>query len=337
MKNTAPSLYIDLGTANTLIYQKNKGLLLREPSVIAFREAHNGSRAIAAGGSAKDMLGKSPGNVKVLRPLSEGVIAMQSAAKTMVQAYLDKSGAIKKWARPHMVISLPCRVTEYEAAAVENLGRDLGASRVTLIDEPVAAALGAGLPVLESSGSLIVDIGGGTTEIALISCGGIVHAQAVRVGGDKIDTAIIEHMATRHSFAIGVQTAEMLKFKIASALASDHLICEAGGLNTVSGLPERRKFNTAQIFPAVEGVVKQIVSAVKITLELSPPEIAADISDRGIVLAGGGALLRGLAERFQVELGVKTIVAKDPLGSVTRGGASAVENFKLLDAIARLK
>jgi rod shape-determining protein MreB len=199
----------------------------------------------------------------------------------------------------------------------------------------VAAALGAGLPVLEHTSSMMIDIGGGTSEIALLSSGGIIHSQAVRVGGDAIDAAIIQQLATNQHFAIGEQTAELLKVHIASALASDHFVIEAGGLNTVSGLPERRKISSAHIFPAVDGVVKQIISAVRVALEQSPPEVAADICERGLVLAGGGALLKGLAQRFELETGVTTRLAQDPLASVAAGGARVVENFKLLDTLAR--
>lgn len=335
MRHTASSLYIDLGTANTLIYQRNKGLLLREPSVIAFRNSVYSSQSIATGGRAKSMLGKNPGNVSVLKPLSKGVIASQTQARDMMLSFFKKIGFTRSWRKPHMVISLPCQVTEFEAESVRELGRELGASRVTLIDEPVAAALGAGLPVLENSGSLMIDIGGGTSEIALISCGGIVHSEAVRVGGDAIDAAIIEHLSTHQQFAIGEQTAELLKFKVASALSSDHFEILAGGLNTVRGLPERRRITSHHIFQPVDSVVKQIIGAVREVLEQAPPEIAADIADYGIVLAGGGALLNGLAQRFQLELGVATRVAHDPLSSVASGGAKVVENFKLLDSLAR--
>jgi rod shape-determining protein MreB len=335
MRNTANSLYIDLGTANTLIYQRQKGLLLREPSVIAFRERAFSSEEIATGARAKTMLGKNPGNVSVLKPLSQGVIASQSRAGEMMRAFFNKIQITKSWRKPHMVISLPCQVTEFEAQAVVDLGKELGASRVTLIDEPVAAALGAGLPVLEHTSSMMIDIGGGTSEIALLSSGGIIHSQAVRVGGDAIDSAIIQQLAMQQHFAIGEQTAEYLKIHVASALASDHLVIEAGGLNTVSGLPERRKISSAHVYAAVDGVVKQIIAAVRVALEQSPPEVAADLAECGIVLAGGGALLRGLSRRFEMETGVKTRLAADPLVSVAAGGARAVEDFRLLDSLAR--
>lgn len=328
--------YIDLGTANTLIYARKRGFLLNEPSILAVKEhASRKGQLFALGRPAKLMLGKNPSNLAVVRPLREGVIADFDSTAKMLHAFIRRIRENTFWFRPRMIISLPCQVSEFEKRAVEQVGYELGASKVHLLDEPVAAAIGANLPVLTNRGHMVVDIGGGTTEIAIISLGGIVASRAVRIGGNHIDEAIIDHVRSKFNFVIGEQTAERIKIQIGSPLASFTNALEIGGINLLTGLPGRLKLSSNAITPAVEPVCREILQAIRQTLEQAPPEISADISEDGIVLAGGGALLRGISSYIQSEIGIKVRITQDPLLSVALGGAKALEDSKLFDVLER--
>ncbi|HEX4923234.1 MAG TPA: rod shape-determining protein [Bdellovibrionales bacterium] len=330
--------YIDLGTANTLIYARRRGFLLNEPSVVALRQKSAGQPELfALGAPAKKMIGKAPERLSVLRPLREGVISDFDNTARMLHAFLKRIKENVHWFRPRMLISLPCEVTRFERRAVEEVGFELGARTVSLLDEPVAAAVGAGLPVLSNRGQMVVDIGGGTTEIAVISLGGIVTSRAVRVGGDDIDEAIIALMRSKYHFVIGEQTAERIKMAVASAFADekDQRSIQVGGFDLLRGLPSKRTVDTRGIFPAIDSVVGGFAVTVRKALESCPPEIAADIAESGITLAGGGAMLRGISDRLSHELGVKVQIARDPLMSVAMGGAKALEDDRLFDALER--
>lgn len=306
--------------------------MLQEPSVLAVQHRSSSSKLFALGKAAKQMLGKTPANLSVLRPLREGVIADYDNTARMLQAFINRIKSNMFWFRPRLIISLPCQVSHFEKESVEEIGRSLGAGRVHLLHEPIAAAIGANLPVIESRGCMIVDIGGGTTEIAVISMGGIVTAQAVRIGGNNIDDAIIEWLQTQYRFAIGEQTAERLKIEVASA-THKNLSCEVGGMDLTSGCPRKMIITSKMIYPAVNGVVAEIISSIQTALEQCPPEIAGDIATHGIVLAGGGALTHGLADRVSAETGLAVQIADKPLLSVAMGGARVLENRKLFEAL----
>lgn len=335
----SPDLYIDLGTANTIIYGSKRGFLLNEPSVLAMKRTSAGKKDLfGLGGSAKQMIGRNPENISIVKPLSEGVISDSESTARMLASFLRKIKTSLFLLKPRMIISLPCRVTEYERNAVKEVGLSLGGRIVHLLDEPMAAAVGSGLSVLSHKGSMVVDIGGGTSEIAVISLGGIISSAAVRVGSDRIDQLIIEHLRNRYNFRIGEQTAEYLKINIADVgpnVELKGLTCEVGGFDCQKGLPRKVNVNSAMIYEPVNSVVKEIISAIKRTLEVVPPEVSGDIAENGMVLAGGGALLNGLRERLIFETGIPVRVAQDPLLSVACGGAEALENRKLFEAIAR--
>lgn len=330
--------YIDLGTANTLIYGRKRGFLLNEPSVIAVKQRGSaGPELFALGKSAKLMLGKTPERLSIVRPLREGVISDFDNAARMLHAFMRRIKENVGWYKPRMIISLPCEVTRFERRAVEEVGYELGARTVALLDEPIAAAVGAGLPVLGNRGQMIVDIGGGTTEIAVISLGGIVTSRAVRIGGDDLDESIMNLLRAKYSFVIGEQTAERIKVAVASADADEkqpHTI-QIGGFDLLSGLPAKRTVDARRIFHAIDPVVSGFTATIRAALEACPPEIAADIAETGITLAGGGAMLRGLSARLSRELGVSVRPAKDPLLSVAMGGAKALEDRELFDALER--
>jgi rod shape-determining protein MreB len=330
------SLYIDLGTTNTIIYYKNKGFLLNQPSVMAYRNQGGSQSLLALGQSAKQMIGKNPGNISIVRPLREGVIADFEDTAKMLAGFLKSAKENNFLFRPDILISLPCQVTNFEKEAVKEAALSLGASRVRLIDEPLAAAIGADLPVTANRGMMIVDIGGGTTEIAVISCGGVVLAEAVRVGGNDLDAAIVDYVRNHFNFVIGEPTAERLKMEIGNALTSNLLErpLSVGGFDLNKGLPTKLRLTSRSIFPALDGTIKLIISSIKKALEKIPPEIAGDIAENGLVLAGGGALLHGLKERIQAETGLVVSVTRDPLLSVALGGAKTLENDSLLDFVA---
>lgn len=332
-------IYIDLGTANTLIYGRGRGFLLNEPSLLAVKHSLTRPQQLfGLGRPAKKMLGKTPGNISIVRPLREGVIADFESTARMLHAFVGRIRENTFWLKPRMLISLPCQVTPFEKRAVEEVGYGLGAGKVFLLDEPMAAAIGSGLSVLGHRGHMVVDIGGGTTEIAVISLGGIVTSTAVRVGGDAIDDAIIEFVRNQFKFVIGEQTAERIKCSVGSVSSRDMgsqeiLDCEVGGIDLVKGLPSALRIDSTMLLQPIESVVKVIIQNIRATLEKVPPEIASDIAENGILCTGGGALLKGMQERLAQEFGVKVTTADQPLLSVALGGAKALEDRKFFEKI----
>lgn len=329
-------LYVDLGTTNTLIYARGKGFILNEPSVISLKHySQKSSQLVASGMTAKRMLGKNPNNLSVLRPLKEGVIADFESTSRMLHSFIKDIKDKIFWLKPRLIISLPCQVTHFEKKSVEEVGYSMGARKVHLIDEPMAAAIGAGLPVVSNRGSMIVDIGGGTTEIAVISMGGIITAQAVRIGGNSIDSSVTDWLSTNYRFAVGEQTAEIIKLNVASALPGHNAAITVGGIDLTTSLPKRFEVTSTMIYPAVNIIVNETISAIKKALSECPPEISSDIATQGLVLAGGGALIHGLAARITQEVGLPVHMAKNPLYSVALGGARALENNQLFNALER--
>lgn len=324
---------IDLGTANTLVYVSGKGIVLQEPSVVAI-DKHDGT-ALAVGEDAKKMLGRTPGDVVALRPLRDGVIADFDTAEMMLTHFIRRvhDGKI---VRPRIVIGIPSGVTGVERRAVMDAAEKAGAREVYLIDEPVAAAIGAGLPVAEPTGNMIIDIGGGTTEVAVLSLQGTVLSESVRVAGDELSDSISQYMKKVHNLVIGERTAEDIKIEVGSAYPTendDDPIMEVRGLHLLSGLPRTVTIKGAEIRESMAEPLAVIVDAVKRTLERTPPELAADIIDRGIMLAGGGALLRGLDTLIGHETGIVTHVAADPLSCVVLGTGRVLENFSQLGRV----
>ena len=320
-------LSIDLGTANTLIYVKDRGIVLDEPSVVAIRQ-QNGAKSVAAVGmDAKRMLGRTPGNITAIRPLKDGVIADFHVTEKMLQHFIHKvheNSFITP--SPRVLVCVPCKSTQVERKAIKESAVGAGAREVYLIEEAMAAAIGAGLPVEEASGSMVVDIGGGTTEIAIISLNGVVYSDSVRVGGDKFDEAIVTYVRRNYGSLIGEATAERIKQEIGCAFpGKDLLEIDVRGRNLAEGVPRSFTLNSSEILEALQEPLSQIVSAVKSALEQSPPELASDIAERGLVLTGGGALLRDLELLLADETGLPVIVAEDPLTCVARGGGKAME------------
>ncbi len=325
--------YIDLGTTNTLIYQRNKGFIFNQPSVVAMRKSALGVvQTVAAGHKAKAMLGKEHDHLMTYRPLREGVIADFDSTAQMLYHFTSEIRKQTSWRKPRFIISLPCQVAHHEKKAVQEIGYNLGAKTVHLLHEPVAAAIGAGLPILENRGSMIVDIGGGTTEIAIISMGGIISSKAVRVGGDKIDTEIISLLESKYRFLVGPQTAEFIKIHAGSAINSERSV-DVGGLNLINGLPYRMRITSKMIQPAVSNVVDEIIFYIEKALEVCPPEVASDLATDGLVLAGGGALIHGLDTKIYQKTGVQIKIAQNPLMSVAMGGAKALDNDRLFEAL----
>jgi rod shape-determining protein MreB len=320
-------LSIDLGTANTLIYVRDKGIVLDEPSVVAIR-IHNGQKTIeAVGMEAKRMLGRTPGNITAIRPLKDGVIADFQVTEKMLQHFIAKVHE-SKFIRPspRVLICVPCMSTQVERRAIRESALSAGAREVRLIEEPMAAAIGAGLDVEEATGCMVVDVGGGTTEIAIISLNGIVYRDSVRVGGDRFDEAIVAHVRRRYGSLIGDATAERIKEEIGCAFAGSELReIDVRGRNLAEGVPRSFTLNSDEILESLQDPLQTIVQAVKSALEQSPPELAADIAESGIVLTGGGALLRDLDRLISEETGLPVIVAEDPLTCVARGGGRAME------------
>ncbi|MCO5112585.1 MAG: rod shape-determining protein [Bdellovibrionaceae bacterium] len=328
-------LYIDLGTANTLIYGKGKGFLLNEPSVFAIKNGRFENSVYGYGHLAKSMIGRTPHNVSVHRPLREGVIADFDTTLQMLKSFLAQIKFSSSWSRPRMIISLPCRVTEHERQAVIDVGMRMGARQVQLIDEPMAAAIGCGLDILSHQAHMVIDIGGGTTEIAVIASGGIVSAKAVRLGGDDITERIIHDLRQDFNFVVGHQTAEHIKHNVGliSPTASLVKVVQIGGFDLERGLPKRFDVSNLMIQKAVESVVERIVFTVKETLAELEPEVVVDLIERGIVLAGGGALISGLDRHLTQQLGIRTYVCKEPLLAVALGGARTLEDQELLSSI----
>jgi len=320
-------LSIDLGTANTLIYVKDRGIVLNEPSVVAIRTVGGQKSVVAVGKAAKRMLGRTPANIIAIRPLKDGVIADFQVTEKMLQAFIRSVHETRLIApSPRVLVCVPCQSTQVEKRAIRESVLGAGAREVYLIDEPMAAAIGAGLPVEDAAGSMVVDIGGGTTEIAIISLGGIVSAVSVRVGGDTCDEAIVAYVKKQYGSLIGDSTAERVKQEIGCAYPLPEIReIDVRGRNLAEGVPRSFVLTSEEILGALQEPLTAIVSAVKGVLEQSPPELAADIAERGIVLTGGGALLRGMDKLLSAETGLPVIVAEDPLTCVARGGGLALE------------
>ena len=324
---------IDLGTANTLVYVSGKGIVLQEPSVVAIDQ--NKGVPLAVGEDAKKMLGRTPGNVKAVRPLRDGVIADFDMAELMLKHFIRRVNEGKGLVPPRIVIGIPSGVTGVERRAVMEAAAQAGARDVYLIDEPVAAAIGAGLPVAEPTGNMIIDIGGGTTEVAVLSLQGTVLSESVRVAGDELSDSISQYMKKVHNLVIGERTSEEIKIQIGSAYPTteEELMMEVRGLHLLSGLPRTVTVKDGEVRESMSEPLSVIVEAVKRTLERTPPELAADIIDRGIMLAGGGALLRGLDTLISHETGIVVHVAADPLSCVVLGTGRVLENFKQLERV----
>src|SRR5579885_1942303 len=323
---------VDLGTANTLVYVRGKGIVLDEPSVVAVN-ARDG-RPLAVGAEAKRMIGRTPGHSQAIRPLKDGVIADFDICEKMLRYFIQRVHQ-RRWAKPRMVICVPSGITGVEQRAVQEAAEYAGARKPAfIIEEPMAAAIGAGLPVQEPTGNMIVDIGGGTTEVAVISLGGIVTSQSVRIGGDELDEAIIAYIKKEYSLALGERTAEEIKIALGSACPlEEELHAEIRGRDLITGLPKTVVVSTEEIRHAIEEPVSAIVDAVKVTLDRTPPELAADIMEQGIVLTGGGALLHGLDARLQHETGMPIVIAPDPLHSVAMGSGQPLEEFEALKQV----
>jgi rod shape-determining protein MreB and related proteins len=323
---------IDLGTANTLVYVKGQGIVLREPSVVAVRSGT--SQVLAVGDEAKRMLGRTPGNIVAVRPLKDGVIADFEMTESMLRHFITKVHN-RKWVRPRVVIAVPSGITEVEKRAVKESAAHAGAREVYLIEEPMAAAIGVGLPVQDAAGNMIIDIGGGTTEVALISLSGIVLSRSVRVAGDELDEAIAYYMKRAYNLMIGERTAEEIKIKIGSAYPVEkETSMEVKGRDLVAGLPKTLTITSQEVREALLEPISTIVESVRVTLERCPPELSADLVDRGLVLAGGGALLRGLDKLLQEETGLPVHVAEDPLSAVAEGTGRALNELKFLRQVA---
>jgi rod shape-determining protein MreB len=326
-------LAIDLGTANTLIYVRGKGIVLDEPSVVAIREdgGPNAKKSIqAVGKEAKQMLGKTPGNIVAIRPMKDGVIANFTVTEQMLKYFIKKVHDNKLFSpSPRIIICVPCGSTQVERRAIRESAVGAGAGQVYLIEEPMAAAIGADMPVAEATGSMVVDIGGGTTEVGVISLGGMVYSGSVRVGGDKFDEAIINYIRRNYGMLVGEMTAEMIKKEIGSAFpGSEVREMEVKGRNLAEGIPRSFTISSNEILEALTEPLNQIVSAVKTALEQTPPELGADIAEKGMVITGGGALLRDLDRLLMEETGLPVIVAEDPLTCVVRGSGRALEKME---------
>ena len=325
---------IDLGTANTLVYVRGRGIVLNEPSVVAITNHKGRKQVLAVGDEAKLMLGRTPGNIEAIRPLRDGVIADFEVAEEMIKHFIRKVHNRRSFASPQVVICVPSGSTAVERRAIQDSAESAGARRVYLIEEPMAAAIGAGLPVTEPTGSMVVDIGGGTTEVAVLSLGGIVYARSVRVGGDKMDEAIIAYIRRHHNLLVGEGSAERIKKEIGSASPPEGgeggLDMEIKGRDLMNGVPRELVINQRQIAEALAEPVAAIVEAVKMALEQTPPELAADIVDKGIVLTGGGALLGNLDHVLRFSTGLPVSLADEPLSCVALGTGKALEEMKTL-------
>ncbi len=324
-------LAIDLGTANTLVYVKGKGIVLREPSVVAVRQDGRTNKVLAVGKEAKNMLGRTPGNIQAIRPIKDGVIADFEVTEAMLRYFINKVHNRRTLVHPRIIVSVPSGITQVEKRAVKESAESAGAREVFLIEEPMAAAIGAGMPIVEPTANMIVDIGGGTTEVAVISLAGVVYAKSVRVAGDKMDDAILQHIKRNHNLAIGEHSAEVIKTTIGDVMPEPPFdTMDIKGRDLVSGVPKILSIDSREIQQAITEQVDAIIEAVKNALELTPPELSADIVDQGIVLTGGGALLRNMDKRLKEETGLPIIIADDPLSSVVLGSGKALENIEVL-------
>jgi rod shape-determining protein MreB len=324
---------IDLGTATTLVYVRGEGIILCEPSVVAIYK--NRRDVLAVGEEAKKMLGKTPGSIVAIRPMKDGVIADFGVTEEMLRYFIKKAHSHKFLMRPRIVVAVPSGITEVEKRAVKDSAVRAGAREVIPVEEPIAAAIGVGLPIAEPQGNMIIDIGGGTSEIAVISLGGIVYARSIRVGGDEMDGSIIEHMKKNYNLMIGERTAEEIKIKVGSAWPLDEeLIIEVRGRDLITGLPKFIRVNSEEIREALQPPLREIIEATKVTLERTPPELAADLIERGIALCGGGSLLRGLDKLISEETGLACFIADDPLTAVAQGTGKIIEEPKFLKKIS---
>ncbi|MDD3030066.1 MAG: rod shape-determining protein [Alphaproteobacteria bacterium] len=327
---------IDLGTANTLVYVKGRGIVLNEPSVVAIAQSKGKRQVLAVGDEAKLMLGRTPGNIQAIRPLRDGVIADFEVAEEMIKHFIRKVHNRRGFANPQIIICVPSGSTAVERRAIQESAESAGARRVFLIEEPMAAAIGAGLPVTEPTGSMVVDIGGGTTEVAVLSLGGIVYSRSVRVGGDKLDEAIINYIRRYHNLLIGESTAERIKKEIGSACPPEDgegRTSEIKGRDLMNGVPKEIVITERQVAESLAEPVSAILEAVKVALENTAPELAADIVDKGIVLTGGGALLRNLDLVLRHATGLPVSVAEDPLSCVALGTGRALEEMRTLKSL----
>ena len=323
---------IDLGTANTLVFMRGKGIIMREPSVVAVDKKTDTVRFV--GQEAKDVIGRTPGSIVAVRPLKDGVIADFDITTSMLQIFIKKVFNGKMFARPRIIICIPSGVTAVERRAVREAALKAGAKQVSVIEEPMAAAIGAGLPVAEAVGSMVVDIGGGTSEVAVISLGGIVSAKSVRVGGDEFDSSIINYVKRAYNLLIGERTAEMIKIEIGSASSYEgEGEVEIKGRDLADGLPKNISLSAKEVREALAAPLQEVVDAIKTTLEKTPPELASDIIDHGITLTGGGALLRGLDELVTRETGMPVHIAENPLDCVAEGTGKVLENLDLLKEV----
>lgn len=329
-------LAIDLGTANTLVYVKGKGIVLREPSVVAVRTDGKGqNKVLAVGTEAKMMLGRTPGNIVAIRPLKDGVIADFEVTEAMLRHFIRKVHNRASLVRPRIIVAIPSGITPVEKRAVRESAESAGAREVYLIEEPMAAAIGAGLPVTEPTANMVVDIGGGTTEVAVISLAGIVYCRSVRVAGDKMDDAILQYIKRKYNLLIGVRTAEIIKTTIGNAYPSDEVeTLEVKGRDLITGIPKILTVDSEEIRIAIWEQVQSIVEAVKIALEQTPPELASDIVDRGITLTGGGALLKNLDLLLQEETKLPVTIGEDPLAAVVLGSGKALDSIEILREVA---
>ena len=328
-------LAIDLGTATTLIYVKGKGIVSCEPSVVAVqRDNRGGKKVLAVGREAKEMLGRTPGNIQAVRPLRDGVIADFEITEAMLRYFISRANNKRTLVKPRIIICVPFGITEVEKRAVKESAEGAGAREVYLIEEPMAAAIGAGLPITEPSGNMVVDIGGGTTEVAVISLAGIVYSQSVRVGGDKMDESIMAYMKRKYNMAIGEQTAERIKITVGNAYPLEQqLTMEVKGRDMVAGIPKTVVVNSDEIRDSLSEPTNAIVEAVLIALERTPPELAADIVDKGIVLTGGGALLKNIDVLLREETGLPVMVCDDPVSAVVLGSGKALDHLELLKEV----
>lgn len=329
-------LAIDLGTANTLIYAKGRGIITSEPSVVAVkRDSRGQKKVLAVGKEAKEMLGRTPGSIEAIRPMKDGVIADFEVTEAMLRYFIRRAHNRKTMIRPRIIVGVPYGITEVEKRAVRESAESAGAREVYLIEEPMAAAIGAGMPVTEPSGNMVVDIGGGTTEVAVISLAGIVISQSVRVAGDKLDEGIVQFIKRNYNLLIGERTAELIKINIGNAFPGEEVrTMEVSGRDLVNGIPRHLEINSDEIREAMAEPVHTIIEAIKATLEKTPPELAGDIVDRGIMLAGGGALIRGIDKLIHEETGLPVTIADDALSCVALGAGKALDELTVLREIS---
>ena len=326
-------LAIDLGTANTLVYARNEGIVVREPSVVVVNTVTN--RIEAVGSEAKKMLGRTPGNIVSIRPMKDGVIADFEVTERMLEHFIRKAHGRRMWVHPRIVIGVPSEITQVEKRAVRDSAMRAGASEVFLVEQAMMAAIGAGLPITEPSGNMIVDIGGGTTDVAVISLAGTVYSRSVRIAGNEMDDAVIQYLKRKYNLLIGERTAEQIKMDVGSAFPlKEEIKWEIKGRDLVEGVPKTLAISDEEIREALSEPVSTIVEAVRMALERTPPELSADIMDKGIVLSGGGSLLRGLDQRLRNETGLPVVLAEDPLSSVVLGTGRVLEDIDLLRKVS---